>query len=244
MAWIESHQELRDHPKLYKLIEILSLEKPQAVGHLHLLWWWCVDYAPDGVLHVNDRQIARAACWPGDAEMFVTALIESGFLERSAGVLTVHDWLDFCGELVEKRLQRKRDKRRTTSHIRRILSGKSPPTVPYRTVPNQTEPTEPNRTVGGPNGSKRPFGPRHQSIDSEFLAECKSNDAYKGIDVDRELAKMRAWCTVNGKQESKRRFVNWLNRCERRIPETKPSEGSSMLRQLADAAVAAARKKE
>ena len=31
----------------------------------------------------------------------------------------------------------------------------------------------------------------------------------------REFDKMTAWCTVNRKQPSRRRFINWLNRAER-----------------------------
>lgn len=133
MAWIESHQTLRDHPKLYKIVDSLQISKPQAVGHLHLFWYWCVDYAPEGVLKsFSDIQIARASCWESDAKMFVTALIDAGFIDRKDGVLTVHDWLDFCGAMIEKRLQRMAAKRQTTAP-NGVL-----PTQP--TVPNQ--PTE------------------------------------------------------------------------------------------------------
>jgi hypothetical protein len=48
--------------------------------------------------------------------------------------------------------------------------------------------------------------------DLEFLAELGKNDAYRGINVAQEFAKMEAWCKVNKKQPSRRRFVNWLNR--------------------------------
>lgn len=51
----------------------------------------------------------------------------------------------------------------------------------------------------------------------DFLTSLKSNDAYKGIDLDREIGKCKAWCLVNNKVLSQRRFVNWLNRMERPI---------------------------
>lgn len=54
-----------------------------------------------------------------------------------------------------------------------------------------------------------------QQSDAEFLESLKSSDAYAGIDVPKEFAKMSAWCQVNGKKPSRRRFVNWLNRCEK-----------------------------
>ena len=137
MAWIESHQELRGHPKVYDLMSKLSIDKPQALGHLHLFWWWCVDYAPTGRLQgFNDLQIARAAEWSGEPKMFVAALIESRLLDRSGGVLTVHDWIDFCGELIKKRLERQSGKRQKLAEIGRNCL----PTVPNRTVPNPTKP--------------------------------------------------------------------------------------------------------
>ncbi len=48
--------------------------------------------------------------------------------------------------------------------------------------------------------------------DSEFLAGLKSETAYAGIDIDRELGKCRQWCLANNCTATRRRFVNWLNR--------------------------------
>lgn len=50
MAWLRSHQELARHPKVKRLSRQLNISLPQAIGHLHLLWWWCMDYAQDGDL--------------------------------------------------------------------------------------------------------------------------------------------------------------------------------------------------
>jgi hypothetical protein len=51
--------------------------------------------------------------------------------------------------------------------------------------------------------------------DAEWLAGLAKDPAFAGLDVSREFAKMSAWCSVNRKQPSRRRFVNWLNRAER-----------------------------
>jgi hypothetical protein len=51
--------------------------------------------------------------------------------------------------------------------------------------------------------------------DEEWLTGLSNDPAYAGIDVRREFAKMRAWCDVNRKQPSRRRFINWLNRAEK-----------------------------
>ena len=51
--------------------------------------------------------------------------------------------------------------------------------------------------------------------DEQWLAGLAKDPAFAGLDVNREFAKMSAWCSVNRKQPSRRRFVNWLNRAER-----------------------------
>jgi hypothetical protein len=51
--------------------------------------------------------------------------------------------------------------------------------------------------------------------DEDWLSDLSQNPAYAQIDVRMELGKMQAWCAANGKQPSRKRFVNWLNRAER-----------------------------
>ena len=53
--------------------------------------------------------------------------------------------------------------------------------------------------------------------DEDWLTSLESNPAYAAINVRIELGKMEAWCSANGKQPSRRRFINWLNRAERPI---------------------------
>ena len=53
------------------------------------------------------------------------------------------------------------------------------------------------------------------TADSEWFESLKHKECYRSIDVAAELEKMQAWCQVNGKQPTQRRFINWLNRCDR-----------------------------
>jgi len=50
--------------------------------------------------------------------------------------------------------------------------------------------------------------------DEQWLESLKSSPAYEGIDVGREYGKMLQWCSIRKKQASRKRFVNWLNRCD------------------------------
>lgn len=134
MAWIESHQTLREHPKLTILAENLGIPKAQAIGHLHLLWWWCIDYAVDGLLdRYTPPQIAGAAGWQGNAEELIKGLADSRFLDR--GPLRIHDWLDFCGDLIKKRLEYKKEKRRRTKRLGVSLRKTENSQPTSRTVP-------------------------------------------------------------------------------------------------------------
>ena len=63
-----------------------------------------------------------------------------------------------------------------------------------------------------PKGSSQQ--PPKRSDDEEWLNEIATNPTYTGINVRHELGKMQAWCSVNRKQPSRQRFINWLNRAE------------------------------
>jgi len=52
-------------------------------------------------------------------------------------------------------------------------------------------------------------------IESDWLLELGADPAYIGIDVGIQLAKMKRWCLEHRKQPTRRRFINWLNRCDR-----------------------------
>jgi hypothetical protein len=111
MVYIESHCELRDHPKTKRLRRQLGCSLPTVIGHLNCLWWWALDYAPNGDLTRFDAaDIAEAAEWDGDPDEFIRALLEcglgsgAGFLEHTpSDKLLIHDWHQYGGKLVIKR---------------------------------------------------------------------------------------------------------------------------------------------
>src|SRR6478609_2825650 len=104
MAFIESHQELARHPKTRKAARLLECSVPTVIGHLHLLWWWALDYAQDGDLAAYEpADVAEGALWDGDPARFVDALTTAGFLDPVDGQLCIHDWHDYAGRLVELR---------------------------------------------------------------------------------------------------------------------------------------------
>jgi hypothetical protein len=110
-SWIESHQSLREHPKLRKLCKLLDINRMEGIGHLHCLWWWALEYAQDGDLTGYDlADVALGAEWEGEPARFIEALLNcgpgggTGFLERDTeGGLYLHDWWEYAGKLIEQR---------------------------------------------------------------------------------------------------------------------------------------------
>lgn len=114
MAWIKSEQALGQHPKLKLLANELKISIPQAVGHLHLLWWWAVDYAENGDITRYKEFVPFSAQWEGEPTEFTEALIKHGWIDNEDGNLTIHDWVEYTGALIEirqKDAERKRQSR-------------------------------------------------------------------------------------------------------------------------------------
>ena len=157
MAWIASDQKNRDHPKIIRAARALGIGKVTMIGHMHLLWYWALDYAQDGELSAFDAaDIAEAAEWAGDPDSFIAALVESarigekpGLLEYVNGVLTIHDWHDYAGKLIDRRREDAERKRASRgADVRkpsvghpldiRGMSDVDHPTVEYPTQQNRT----------------------------------------------------------------------------------------------------------
>jgi len=114
MAWIKSEQALGQHPKLKLVANELNISIPQAIGHLHLFWWWAVDYAENGDITRYKDFVPFSAQWEGEPEDFTKALIKHGWIDEEDGKLTIHDWVEYTGALIEirqKDAERKRQSR-------------------------------------------------------------------------------------------------------------------------------------
>jgi hypothetical protein len=108
VAWIKSHQSLAYHRKTLAAAELLHIDRCKMIGHLHMLWWWGLDNADsNGHLgRTTPQAIAEAASWPiREAERFVDALVNTGFLEVDQKQYALHDWYDYAGKLNDQRMK-------------------------------------------------------------------------------------------------------------------------------------------
>jgi hypothetical protein len=155
MAWIESHTALARHPKTLRLSRALGVSIPAAIGHLHLLWWWALEYAPNGEVGRFDAADLTLACmWEGEEAALLPALQQAGFVDADG---TLHNWDEYAGRLLDRRhANAKKQAEWRNRHRLSIIEGDNhdvtvtsqPRTA--ATVPNQ--PNQPNQP-SAPNGA-------------------------------------------------------------------------------------------
>lgn len=198
MAWIELHQSLPGHRKTMRLRRALKISQAQAVGHLCMLWLWCLDNCPDGDLSgLDECEIAEAAGYLGRPPgAFLEALAASGFVDRDR---RIHDWDQYAGKLIEKReanAQRMRDRRARAAqdhdaaapnpraaqdreacaaqpaHVRAMCAATPPDrTLPYPTAPNRESDLAVDRgREDAPVDAPAPPGPAVESYLSAALS--------------------------------------------------------------------------
>lgn len=138
MAWIESHDQIGDHPKTLRLATLLGVRVPEAVGLLHLLWHFTLRYAwRDGDLkRFKSVSISKNSKYEGSPAKFINCLQKAGFLDG----FKVHDWLDFSGRLVADRIRYEKANKTRTEPVR------NPYVVPPVSVANLTLPDLTNLT--------------------------------------------------------------------------------------------------
>lgn len=156
MAWIELHQNLREHRKMFACADELKVSRIQMVGILVSIWLWALDNTPNGSFeNISNRTIARICDWPEKkADALINALHKTGWLDKDGESYCIHDWYDYAGKLMERR--EKDRARKNKSAEKPKFSDGNPAEEPQKscaTVPNRTVqyPTVPNSTVPNHN---------------------------------------------------------------------------------------------
>ena len=146
MAWLQVHQTLKDHRKLFDAADELEITPPHMMGLLVSFWLWILDNAPTGSLKgITPRMIARAAQWDGDAEKLADVLIRAGWIDKTEdGALGIHDWYEYAGKLID---QRQAEKERSAR--RRAAAASSSDDAPDDQTPTAGQPPDATPTTGG-----------------------------------------------------------------------------------------------
>lgn len=216
MAWIESHQSLRSHPKTKRLARALSVSVPTAIGHLHCLWWWSLDYAPEGDLSGFEAwEIAEGAMWDGSAETFMTALETASFYQDGK----LHDWQDYAGRLIQSR-----DKARERMAAHRAKHP-SPAPRPVAPPPAPGPPPEPVVMKPGPRRAAGIAADWQPS--EEGMAWALSQWPESWINAVTETFRDYYIGTGKPMKNWEATWRNWLRRdATRNPPKREPSSGN------------------
>ena len=127
LPWIRIYNDLPDHPKSDQLAALLG--EARAWTHVVELWLWASRVRPDGSLAgLHPAVIAKRSGWLGDADVFVDAMRQSGFIDGDQ----LHGWLEYQGahaKKLEKDRTRIRQLRDTNKNVAATVAATPPATV-------------------------------------------------------------------------------------------------------------------
>lgn len=218
--WIESHQSIRSHPKIKKAARLANVSEPEMVGLLHYMWWWALDYAPDGdVTRYSQDDIEMAVDWNGTPGAFYNALLTCGFndhsglLESDGQRIVIHDWHQYGGKLLERRTEdaeRKRQARRKTSE--------GHPEDDEQTAHVDNKQNKQNKqTKNTPSGEKK--APRPRDLLFDAIAEvCRVDPATAGSSIAKVESALKKATPPYTPEEVKAFGVKWWEWKERTDP--------------------------
>lgn len=225
MAWIESHQSLSRHPKMKRAARTLKLSRPTMIGYLHLLWWWAVDYAPDGLIHPTDLDdLADEIDWEHNPNDLIDALAGAGLLVAVDGGWLIHDWDKHAGKATAQSRDSASEQGRFGLHIRwHVNRGivaadceHCPPIAPPNRGANRGANSTDRQTDSTDNASATPKPPPARA--RQLPADWTPTDAHRelardeGVNITREATRFRNHAQANGRTQKdwNAAFRNWL----------------------------------
>lgn len=113
MAWMKLHDTVFGHRKTRKMSLQLGMPCVPLTGHLAAIWCWALDKTEDGSLpDFTAHHLEAAAEWEGAPGALVQAMIDSHYIDLKDGVMVLHDWLDYAGNLIQLRVDNAERQRR------------------------------------------------------------------------------------------------------------------------------------
>lgn len=214
MAWIQVHQQLKDHRKLLAAADELEIEPAHMLGLLISFWLWALDNTPSGSLEgISNRMIARAAQWNGSPDAFVEAMAKAGLLdEETTGNMAIHDWYEYTGKLIDQReAEKNRSRRRRAAAAaappddRRTTAGRSEerPEGDQKEASGKVDQSTPDQTTADqstaeegslpPNGGVAADLVPYKAITALYHDICKSYPKLRNVSEKRKKAIAARW---------------------------------------------------
>jgi len=165
MLYTPSHAELAQHPKTRKLARLLGVSIPTALGHLHLLWHFALNYAPDGNLaRFDNDELADGCMWEGDSDLLVRSLWAAGWTEvpEAEGGPILHQWEEYGGKVLK---QKESNAERQQQYRER-----------QKTSPRPSRNTRVTPTKNAPNAPVTVTSPSHNALEENRLEEKREEE--------------------------------------------------------------------
>lgn len=229
MAWIESHQKLEKSGKLFKLASILQINRYQAIGHLHALWWWALDNAEDGDVTRFDSVTLSQVCGWSDylrdeidssrmnelhnvltIEDLLPALIKAGFIDEEDNKRIIHNWDEYTHRYFENQTRSSIRKEQTRERVRLFRERNANVTMQNgvtETHQNVTVTRSPNHTK--PNHTKpkdKDIAPQDGAFEQFWQAYPKKRSRGQAL---------KAWRNLKPSMEQVSRILAAINRAKR-----------------------------
>lgn len=168
MLWIKSYQATDRDPQTKKFCRLTGLDIPRAVGSLHMIWWWAMDWAPDGdISNFEPIDLADAAHYDGDPEAFFNALVEANYVGKTLDGYEVLNWHNIGGQVLEsrKKAAAKKAKQRENAAAKKAAEAAGKTDVPGD-IPED---------IPGTNEGRLPPVPVYKELDKELDKDKEIN---------------------------------------------------------------------
>lgn len=207
IGWIRLDVHMPEHRKSRRLAKLL--DDRAAWRYVVTLWVWAAKHAEDGVLPPEDVDIIAEECgWAGEPSEFIDVLVSAGWIDRDGELLVVHDWDEFQGTLVERRLKNRRRKRLERKRRRAQLDGE--PSIEDPSCHADVQGT----SRGRPDARARAGAPLRsvpsRSVSSGVGGETEGNGRAEPDDAGVELSAFdRLWEVYPRKQRKRQAEATW-----------------------------------
>lgn len=180
---------LKEHWKFKRLVRVLGIPTPHAVGYLECLWH--VGYTSGDPFIGDTIAVEAAAEWVGDPGKLTQALVECAFIDQvSNSTYQIHDLHDHAPDYVQKRFKREQERKNKDLRQKTADNGGQCP-------PNGGQRRTMAENVRPPTPAPAPT-PTLSNLPSEDLSsgDDAGGDVQEVISVWNEVAKAEGFETV------------------------------------------------
>lgn len=190
----------------------MNWSKREAIGALHMFWWWCVDHAEDGDLRrYNDTQLANVVELNQiEAKKFVDSLVKSEFLERFP-YFRVKNWWKYSKNFMK---QRYKDSVERWKRIEQIYTVTVTDTVTQETNQQTNQPNKQNKQISAQiENLRRCFDQTSQETINKYLSLVKDRNKRKSISSGRELTLLTELFNTKARFSDEELFRYGIEQC-------------------------------